>query len=161
MPQQEVFFEQGIEDLRVKVLKTYDQNFAREAFDCMDEAAQTYLWNSLGIDETYSPAGGEDLLWDELLDAAREDGNQLSFFVVNEAKGGGPKSLYVSPDWPSAEAFATRRMESNAIDVETFECPNIECGAVFSYKRVSCGHFVPPDFCPICGGPMKAAEEFR
>jgi len=74
---------------------------------------------------------------------------------VNEAKGGDSKSLYVSPDWPSAEAFAMRRMESNAIEIETFECPNIECGAVFSYKRVSCGHSVPPDFCPICGGPMS------
>ena len=110
MPQQEVFFEQGIEDLRVKVIKTYDQNFAREAFACMDEAAQTYLWNSLGIDETYSPAGSEDLLWDELLDAARDDGNQLSFFVVNEAKGFRSESLYVAPDWPSAEAFAKRRL---------------------------------------------------
>jgi hypothetical protein len=158
MPQQEVFFEQGIDDQRVTVLKTYDQKFASEAFACMDEAAQTYLWNSLGIDETYSPAGSEDVLWGELLDAAREDGNQLSFFVVNEAKGGDSKSLYVSPDWPSAEAFAMRRMENNSREVKTFECPNIECGAVFSYKRVSCGHSVPPDFCPICGGPMKVAE---
>jgi len=78
----------------------------------MDEAAQTHLWNSLEINETYSPAGSEDLLWSELLDAAREDGSQLSFFVVNEEKGGGAKSLYVSPDWPSAEAFARKRLGS-------------------------------------------------
>jgi len=40
-----------------------------------------------------------------------------------------------------------------------FECPDIECGAVFSYRRVSCGHFVPPNFCPMCGGPMEAEEQ--
>jgi hypothetical protein len=48
----------------------------------------------------------EDFLWAELLEAAHEDGNTLSFFVVNEVNGTASKSLYVSPDWPSAEAFA-------------------------------------------------------
>ena len=38
-----------------------------------------------------------------------------------------------------------------AIGVGIFECPDIECGAVFSYRRVSCGHFVLPDFCPTAG----------
>jgi predicted RNA-binding Zn-ribbon protein involved in translation (DUF1610 family) len=42
---------------------------------------------------------------------------------------------------------------------EQFECPDIECGAMFFYRRVSCGHFVPPDFCPTCGGPMDAVEQ--
>jgi predicted RNA-binding Zn-ribbon protein involved in translation (DUF1610 family) len=158
MPQQEIFFEKNTGDRRVEVLKTYDQKYAHEAFGGMDEAAQTYLWNSLGIDESYSPAGSEDVLWDELLDAAREDGNLLSFFVVNEAHGGKPKSLYVSPDWPSAEAFANRRIESNTIEAKTFECPNTQCGAVFLYRRISCGHFVAPDFCPICGGLMTPSE---
>jgi predicted RNA-binding Zn-ribbon protein involved in translation (DUF1610 family) len=46
-----------------------------------------------------------------------------------------------------------------AIDAATFECPDIECGAVFSYRRVSCGHFVLPDFCPACGGSIEATEE--
>lgn len=46
-----------------------------------------------------------------------------------------------------------------AIEVGTFECPDIECGAVFSYRRVSCGHFVLPDFCPTCGGFMETTEE--
>ena len=53
--------------------------------------------------------------------------------------------------------------EGTAIEKEivvgTFECPDIECGAVFSYRRVSCGHFVLPDFCPTCGGSMEATEE--
>jgi hypothetical protein len=50
-------------------------------------------------------------------------------------------------------------IEREVIGAQYFECPDIECGAVFSYCRVSCGRFVQPDFCPICGGPMKAAEE--
>ncbi len=48
----------------------------------------------------------KEFLWDELLEAAREDGNILSFFVVTESQGSKSESLYVSPDWPSAEAFA-------------------------------------------------------
>ena len=50
-------------------------------------------------------------------------------------------------------------IEREVIGAQYFECPDIECGAVFSYCRVSCGRFVQPDFCPICGGPMKAAKE--
>jgi hypothetical protein len=118
MPHQEKFFEQQTGDRRVEVFKTYDRRYAREAFGNMDEAAQTYLWSSLGISETYDSADvprrdgpdGEDFLWEELLEAAREDGNLLSFFVVNEAEGNQTKSLYVSPDWPSAEAFAKNRI---------------------------------------------------
>ena len=119
MPKQEVFFEQKSGDRRVEVLKTYDRIYAREAFGNMDEAAQIHLWNSLGIDEAYDPADlppahdpdSEDFLWEELLEAASEDGSLLSFFVVNEAPADGPsESLYVSPDWPSAEAFAKNRL---------------------------------------------------
>lgn len=118
MPQQEVFFEQQTGDWRIEVLKTYDQQYAREAFGSMDEDAQTYLWNSLGIDKNYDPndvpprhqPDTGDFLWEELLEAAREDGNLLSFFVVNEAKGNISKSVYVSPDWPSAESFAKNRI---------------------------------------------------
>ena len=60
-------------------------------FNNMDEAARKFLWNSLGINENYDAAdvppiddpASEDFLWEELLDSAREDGNLLSFFVVN------------------------------------------------------------------------------
>ena|ERR1700690_1945163 len=118
MPKQEMFFEQVAGDRRVEVLKTYDRIYAREAFGDMDEAAQAFLWNSLGINEAYDAAdfpsrqdaGSEDFLWEELLEVAREDGNLLSFFVVNEANGPRSRSLYVSPDWPSAEAFAKNLM---------------------------------------------------
>jgi hypothetical protein len=118
MPQQEMFFEQVAGDRRVEVLKTYDRSYAREAFGDMDKTAQAFLWNSLGINETYDAADvpshedadSEDFLWEELLEAAREDGNVLSFFVVSETSGPRSRSLYVSPDWPSAEAFAKSRI---------------------------------------------------
>jgi len=44
-------------------------------------------------------------------------------------------------------------------ELQRFECPDIECGAVFSYCRVSCSHFVSPKFCPTCGGPMDNTDE--
>jgi len=118
MPQQEVFLEQTIGKRTVEVLKTYDRTYAREVFGKMDAAAQTFLWNSLGISENYIAtdlpaedyAEREDFLWEELLEAAREDGNLLSFFVVIETEDSSSGSLYVSPDWPSAEAFAKRRI---------------------------------------------------
>jgi hypothetical protein len=121
MPQQEMLFEQVAGDRRVEVLKTYDRSYAREAFGDMDEAAQAFLWNSLGINEAYDAAdvpsredaGSGDFLWEELLEAAREDGNLLSFFVVSEANGPRSRSLDVSPDWPSAEAFAKSRISAS------------------------------------------------
>ena len=93
MPQQEIFFEQAAGDRRVEVLKSYDQTFAREAFESMDIDALKRLWTALKPDEIYDPAGppklsdpadvngdAEAFLWDELLEQARENGNQLSFF---------------------------------------------------------------------------------
>jgi len=44
-------------------------------------------------------------------------------------------------------------------ELQRFECPDIECGAVFSYCRVSCSHFVSPTFCPTCGGPMNNTDQ--
>ena len=122
MPQQEVFYEQSLGDRRIQVLKTYDQSYARDAFDNMDETARRRLWNSLELHENYEPADlpqiqtqdGADFMWDELLEAAHEDGNVLSFFVVNESGSGLTKSLYVSPDWPSAEGFAMSRLTGDS-----------------------------------------------
>jgi hypothetical protein len=120
MPKQEVFFEQQIGERRIEVLKSYDQAYAREAFKNMDEEALQQLWTALKPEEIYDPAGlpalndpageGEAFLWDELLEQAREDGPLLSFFIVNEMKGRLNESLFVSPDWPSAEAFAKERI---------------------------------------------------
>lgn len=118
MPEQETFFEATSGDSHIRVLKTYDQVFAREAFDEMDDNARVHLWHSLGIDELYDPneipsandSSRHDFLWAEVEDAAREDGNRCSFFVVNETRLTHIQNVYVSPDWPSAEAFAVRRM---------------------------------------------------
>jgi predicted RNA-binding Zn-ribbon protein involved in translation (DUF1610 family) len=49
-------------------------------------------------------------------------------------------------------------IELEVIEARYFECPDIECGAVFSYGRVSCGRFVQPAFCPDCGGPMRGSD---
>jgi hypothetical protein len=118
MPQQEVYFEQKTDKGAVEVLKTYDRQYAREAFANMDESAQRYLWSSLGIDENYDaddlPSTGEhgreDFLWEEILEAAREDSQMFSFFVVTQTQNGRSEDLYISPDWPSAEAFAKKRI---------------------------------------------------
>ena len=120
MPKQEIFFEQQVGDRRIEVLKSYDQVYAREAFQNMDAQAQQQLWDALKPEEIYEPSGlptsdeeveREAFLWDELLEQAREDGSLLSFFVVNETNGRRSESLYVSPDWPSAEAFAQKHLQ--------------------------------------------------
>ena len=120
MPKQEIFFEQQVGDRRIEVLKSYDQVYAREAFQNMDDQAQQQLWDALKPEEIYETAGlpspdeeleREAFLWDELLEQAREDGSLLSFFVVNETHGRRSESLYVSPDWPSAEAFAQKHLQ--------------------------------------------------
>lgn len=49
-------------------------------------------------------------------------------------------------------------LEREVIGARYFECPAIECGAVFSYRRVSCGRFAQPEFCPTCGGSMEDAN---
>jgi hypothetical protein len=125
MPKQEIFFEQQDGDRRIEVLKSYDQVYAREAFKSMDDDALKRLWEVLKPEEIYDVAGlpsladpsdkngeAEAFLWDELLEHAREDGNLLSFFIVNETNGRHSESLYVSPDWPSAESYAKQRLSA-------------------------------------------------
>jgi hypothetical protein len=119
MPKQETFFEQQIGERRIEVLKSYDQGYAHEAFKNMDEQALRSLWDALKPEEIYDPSGlpslndpsdvngeAEAFLWDELLEQAREDGSLVSFFIVNETVGRRSESVFVSPDWPSAETFA-------------------------------------------------------
>jgi hypothetical protein len=124
MPRQEIFFEQRSGDRRVEVLKTYDRSYAREVFSGIDTAAREALAAALELEKNYEPAdipdrdGSEydEFLWDELLEAAREDvrndPNLYSFFVVSEAKSAQSQDLYISPDWPSAETFAKNRIVS-------------------------------------------------
>ena len=122
MPKQEVFFEQIAGDRRVEVLKTYDRSYAREVFNGIDTEARKALAEALELKKNYEPADipdpngndFDDFLWEEICDAAREDvrtdPNLYSFFVVTEASNGKAEDLYVSPDWPSAEAFAKTRV---------------------------------------------------
>ena len=105
MWQQEILSEKSGSNRKVEVLKTYDTKLAQEAFSFMDERARLALYQSLDVEEDFDPTD-EDALWSELIEAAREDGNILSFFVVNESCGKSLIARYVSPDYPSAEAFA-------------------------------------------------------
>jgi hypothetical protein len=124
MPQQEVFLREEAAGRTIEVLKTYDPAYAREVFEEMDDEAQSFLWNSLDIEQNFEAADipsltdptRADFLWDELLESAIEDVRQnpnlRSFFVVNEVRGTAPQSLYVSADWPSAETFARRHLQA-------------------------------------------------
>lgn len=107
MPKQQKLLQFRSGGAKVSVLKSYDRQFAREAFNQMDEAAQLRLANCLDI-EGLDPdaASSEDALWDELVQQSREDWNLFSFFIVRTREANRSRELYVSPDWPSAEAFA-------------------------------------------------------
>ena len=115
MPAQEICLELTANEISIQVLKTYDRHFAREVFDCMDDAAQSILGSALGFDDTYDPAGpaaqsgaeNHTLLWEETVRAANDLGPLPAFFVVVEGRGPGQRNLYVSPDRFSAEGFAT------------------------------------------------------
>lgn len=113
MPQQTIFLEEQVGDEHITVLKSYDQQFAREVFDGMDDTARAELVAALHLEDEYE-AGDltdeGDAIWDELVDQAREDGSLFSFFVVTTATGTRSDTLFVSPDWPSAEAFAKSRI---------------------------------------------------
>jgi hypothetical protein len=120
MPRQQVFFEQTTDSRRVEVLKTYDPSYAREVLKGIDEKAAAALATALELEKNFEPADipspdgidYDDFLWEELYEAAREDvrndPNLYSFFVVSETRAGKTEDLYVSPDWPSAEAYAKR-----------------------------------------------------
>ena len=40
----------------------------------------------------------------------------------------------------------------------TYECRNIECGAIFEYNRESCGHHAAPNYCPDCASPAPVVH---
>jgi len=113
MPLQQVFLDETFGDARIQVIKTYDTALAREAFISMDATATAHLAESLSLqspDESWDlpnePSQFADVLWTELMDIAREDGQLRSFFVVRRLGSGEDAFIYVSGDWPSAEALA-------------------------------------------------------
>lgn len=115
MPKQETYLQLKRVDDSVCVLKTYDTAFAKETFDCMDQPALDFLARSLRLEEEFDSADipsrdaemYRDFLWEALYDSAREDGNLRSYFVIElESTANGRQLIYVSGDWPSAEAYA-------------------------------------------------------
>ena len=94
------------------MLKTYDRAFAQDAFEHMDGDALRFLHKALelpaedGWAEKVEPRNQEflELLWDGIEDGGREDWNTFSYFVVVQKTDAGSSPVYVSPDWPSAEA---------------------------------------------------------
>ena len=118
MPQQEMFFERQVGDKRIVVLKSYDRAFAREAFDQMQPEALHFLGRFLELDSDKSVADASsdddhiEALWQEVQDGAREEWNTFSYFIVTEETAGRSLSLFVSPDWPTAEAFAKQHISA-------------------------------------------------
>jgi hypothetical protein len=122
MPRQELFFEERIGNKRIEVVKTYDRSYAREVFDSLSNDARAMLALALDVKGNYEPgdipdsegSDYDDFLWQEMCDEAREDVRQdpnlYSFFVVSESESEKADDLYVSPDWPSAENFAKKRL---------------------------------------------------
>jgi hypothetical protein len=112
MPSQELFFSQESNGKQIEVVKTYDSQFAREAFRDMDEQAKEILAQSLIADGALSsedmPFADEDL-WQGVEDGAREDWESFSYFVVREGSPLAVQPLFVSSDWPTAERFAKFR----------------------------------------------------
>jgi hypothetical protein len=107
MPQQETYFNQQADGKHVMVLKSYDRKFARDAFDHMDAPALKFLQTRLDVGELEDT----ETLWEEIEGGAREDWNSFSYFVVTEATAGSPATVFVSADWPTAEAFAQQRLQ--------------------------------------------------
>ncbi len=113
MPRQETFLNVKNGDEIVEVLKTYDQEYAREVFRNMDDAALSHLATSLKpetiFDESGIPKPGEegyeDFIWDVMVDDAREDWKTFSYFVVTKSNGRRTEGLFVAADWPTAEAY--------------------------------------------------------
>ncbi len=117
MPIQEIYLEQESGLNHFQVIKSYDAILAREAFSGMDEDALAHLSTSLRLEENFepediptSPAEIHDFLWEAVCDSATEEGHTRSFFIVRRSTPSADAFLYVSGDWPSAEAYVKRAM---------------------------------------------------
>jgi len=115
MPKQETFLELQDGLRHIRVVKTYDAQYAREVFQEVDAVSIRILADSMDLAGNYeandipsieSP-DYSDFVWEELLDKAREDGQLRSFFVVAvDEDGKTEKTPFISADWPTAESFA-------------------------------------------------------
>jgi len=113
MPRQETLLEREVNGRQLQIVKSYDPVFARDAFEQMEPMALDFLKQRLDLESKYDsadlPLPGDpeyaDALWEEIEEGAREDWNAFSYFIVLAASNGTSQPLFVSPDWPSAEAF--------------------------------------------------------
>jgi hypothetical protein len=119
MPIQETYLEQQSGLNHFQVIKSYDVAFAKEAFLGMDEDALEHLSTSLRLEENFepedipaSPAESPDFLWEAMYDSATEEGHTRSFFIVRHSTPATDSFLYVSGDWPSAEAYVKRALSN-------------------------------------------------
>ena len=111
MSAQEVFFAEKAGGREIVVIKTYDSNLAREAFDQMSEDAKAVLAQTLSEEGATLEAGsGDEDLWQAIEEGAREDWNSFSYFVVQEKENDSPQYVFVSSGWPSAELYAKRQL---------------------------------------------------
>jgi hypothetical protein len=116
MPRQETFLSIQNGDELLEVLKTYDESFAQEVFRNMDEDAMAQLAESLKFESLYEAEGipkphedgYEEFVWDVMVEEAREEYNTFSYFVVTKTVGSKSDQLFVSPDWPTAEAYVRK-----------------------------------------------------
>ena len=76
----------------------------------MDSAALAYLRGSLRVETLNDVADSEtesiESIWEEVGEGSRESWNSFSYFIVAEKSTGASRNLFVSADWPTAEAFA-------------------------------------------------------
>jgi hypothetical protein len=88
MPEQEIFFSESLNGKHVQVIKTYDSQLAREAFEQMDDNSKSVLKQTLlteGVFDFGKPEETtDDDLWQGVEDGAREDWNSFSYFIVLE-----------------------------------------------------------------------------
>jgi hypothetical protein len=126
MPHQETFLRSSVAGRTIEVIKTYDGKYAREALSRMDSVALDYLAASMDLTSNFEkndiPERSDDdyaeFLWEAMVEAAREDGNLFSYFVVTESKSAIEIDLFVSPDWPTAEAYV-KLIGSSEFAIET------------------------------------------
>lgn len=120
MPKQELYLDIENAGEHTFVVKSYDSAFAKEAFEAMTDEACQELANSLALDDNSEAEdipernSGEfsDFLWQTLSDSAREDGQLFSYFIVaTKPSSGAERFLFVSGDWPSAEAYARKHAQ--------------------------------------------------
>jgi hypothetical protein len=126
MPRQEIFLRSIAAGRTVEVTKTYDGKYAHEAFSRMGNVALDYLAASMELTSNFEKSDipeqtdndYAEFLWEAMEEAAREDGNLFSYFVVTESKSVVACDLFVSPDWPAAEAYV-KLIGSGEFDIET------------------------------------------